>query len=80
MFVSVDTGGEPTPDGPTVFSVDSLRALLAERFDVVTMTDNLPPHSVGRRGSLRVVARKKPNTSQSIDKEQILRAYEARLK
>jgi len=80
VFVSVDTGGEPTPDEPTVFSVDSLRALLAERFDVVTMTDNLPPHSVGRRGSLRVVARKKPNTSQSIDKEQILRAYEARLK
>jgi len=78
--VSVDTGGEPTPDEPTVFSVDSLRALLAERFDVVTMTDSHPPHSGGRLGSLRIVARKKPNTRQSLDKEQILRAYEARLK
>ena len=80
VFASVDTGGEPTPDEPTVFSVDSLRALLAERFDIVTMTDNHAPHSGGRLGSLRVVARKKPSTSQSLDKEQILRVYEARLK
>jgi SAM-dependent methyltransferase len=80
VFASVDTGGKPTPDEPTVFSVDSLRALLAERFDVVTMTDNHAPHSRGRLGSLRVVARKKPSTRQSLDKEQILRAYEARLK
>ena len=80
VFVSVDTGGEPTPDEPTVFSVDSLRALLAERFDVVTMTDDHPPHSGGRSRSLRVVARKKPNTGRSLDKEQILRAYEARLR
>lgn len=80
LFASVDTGGEPTPDEPTVFSVDSLRALLAEGFDVVTMTDNHAPHSRGRLASIRVVAQKKPSTSQPLDKEQILRAYEARLK
>jgi len=52
--------------------VDSLRALLAGRCDVVTMTDSYPPHSGGRLGSLRIVARKKPNTRQSLDKEQSL--------
>src|SRR3989441_9534573 len=80
VFVSVDTGGDPTPDEPTVFSIDSLRALVREHFDVVTMTDSHPPHSGGRLGGLRNVGPKKPNTRQSLDKEQILRAYEARLK
>jgi SAM-dependent methyltransferase len=79
LFVSVDTGGEPTPDEPTVFSMDSLRALLAERFDVVMMTDQHPPHSVDRHGSLRVMARRKPGTRPTLDKEHILRAYEARV-
>src|SRR5215470_7629584 len=35
LFVSVDIGGEPTPDEPTVFSVESLQKLLRERFEVV---------------------------------------------
>ena len=78
-FISVDTGGEPTPDEPTVFSIDSLRALVREHFDVTTLTDNHPPHSVGRLGSLRLVARKIPGGSAMLDKAQILRAYEARL-
>ena len=78
-FISVDTGGDPTPDEPTVFSIDSLRALVREHFDVTTLTDNHPPHSVGRLGSLRLVARKIPGGSAMLDKAQILRAYEARL-
>jgi len=72
-------GGDPTPDEPTVFSIDSLRALVREHFDVTTLTDNHPPHSVGRLGSLRLVARKIPGGSAMLDKAQILRAYEARL-
>jgi SAM-dependent methyltransferase len=77
LFISVDIGGSPTPDEPTVFSVDSLRALLQQDFELVRLDDDYPPHSVGRVCSLRVVARRKPRASRPIDKEKILRAYEA---
>jgi SAM-dependent methyltransferase len=80
LFVSVDIGGVPTPDEPTVFSVESLHALLLrEQFEVVTLTDNHPPHSEGRLCSLRVAALKKPRSSQPLDKDKILGAYEARV-
>jgi SAM-dependent methyltransferase len=79
LFMSVDIGGTPTPDEPIVFSVESLRSLLRDDFEVATLTDNHPPHSVGRFCSLRILARKKPRVSQPVDKERILSAYEARL-
>jgi SAM-dependent methyltransferase len=79
LFVSVDIGGEPTPDEPTVFSVDSLGALLRERFEVVSFTDGHRSHSVGRAGNVRILARKIPDRSRPLDKDQVLRAYEARL-
>jgi SAM-dependent methyltransferase len=79
LFVSVDLGGEPTPDEPTIFSVESLSALIRERFEVVTVTDGHRPHSVGRSGNVRMLARKVPDGSRRLDKEQVLRAYEARL-
>jgi len=79
LFISVDIGGAPTPDEPTVFSVASLCGFLRERFEVVTLADNHPPHSGGRLCSVRVVARKIPRASRLLDKEKILQAYEARL-
>ena len=79
LFISVDIGGEPTPDEPTVFSVESLRALLREHFDVVRLADHHPPHSGGRLHSVRAVARKKPGARRRLDKHEILRAYEDRL-
>ncbi|HKW92344.1 MAG TPA: methyltransferase domain-containing protein [Methylomirabilota bacterium] len=79
LFVSVDIGGEPTPDEPTVFSVDSLQKLLRERFEVVKFTDSHRPHSVGRSGNARLLARKVPDARRPLDKAQVLRAYEARL-
>jgi SAM-dependent methyltransferase len=80
LFISVDTGGVPTPDEPTVFSVESLRdLLLKEDFSIITLTDSHPPHSVGRTCSLRVVTRKKPRAGRLLDKDKILRNYEARL-
>jgi hypothetical protein len=79
LFVSVDIGGSPTPDEPTVFAVDSLRQLLEQDFNVVRLDDDYPPHSVVRVCSLRVLARRKPRASQPIDKAKILRAYEVRL-
>lgn len=79
LFISVDIGGEATPDEPTVFSVESLRDLLTARFEVATLADDHPPHSRGRPYSVRVLAWKKPRASQPLDKEKVLRAYEARL-
>lgn len=79
FFASVDIGGEPTPDEPTVFSVESLCNLLAARFDVITFADDYVPHSEGRVCGTRVVARKKPGPDQRLDREMILRAYESYL-
>jgi SAM-dependent methyltransferase len=79
LFVSVDVGGEPTPDEPTVFSVDSLRALLAARFEVTKFVESAPAHSGGRPGRVRLVARRKPHPRDALDREAILLAYEARL-
>jgi len=79
LFVSVDIGGEPTPDEPTVFSVESLGALLGRCFEVTFLNDNETPHSEGRLRSVRVSAQKKARDGVGIDKAAILRAYEARL-
>jgi hypothetical protein len=48
-------------------------------FEVVTVTDQHRPHSGSRTGNLRVRAQKIPDTDRSLDKEQVRRAYEARL-
>jgi ubiquinone/menaquinone biosynthesis C-methylase UbiE len=79
FFVSVDIGGVPTPDEPTVFSIESLAALLRDRFEIVMQTHDNPPHSQGRTHSVRLLARKKERASATLDKEQILRAYVARV-
>jgi SAM-dependent methyltransferase len=46
LFLSVDVGGEPTPDVPTVFSTDSLEALLLqEQFEITSCVRDEVPHS-----------------------------------
>lgn len=77
LFVSVDIGGNPTPDEPTVFSEESLSALLREQFEILKLTSGHPPHDEWRDCSVRVLARKKPGPTVSLDKEAILRAYKA---
>jgi SAM-dependent methyltransferase len=79
LFISVDLGGEPTPDEPTVFSVESLSDLLVPSFQIVKLVDSYPPHSVGRVCSLRIVARKKHQVSYPLDKEKILRTYQSHM-
>ena len=79
VFISVDIGGAPTPDEPTVFSIESLRETLTSRFDIVVLDDHFPPHSRGRTCSVRLAARKKSGASQRLDKAVILRRYEASL-
>ena len=79
FFVSVDIGGVPTPDEPIVFSIDSLRDLFQEQFDIVAFDTENPPHSQGRLCSVRVLADKRQQPMPALDKSQILQAYEARL-
>ena len=79
LFVSVDIGGVPTPDEPTVFSVESLAALLQSRFEVVAQNHDNPPHSQGRDCSVRLLARKRCRAQRTLDKAQILQAYMVRL-
>jgi SAM-dependent methyltransferase len=79
LFLSVDVGGFPTPDEPTVFSVESLSALLEDQFAIVRQTDDHLAHSGWRAGSVRIVAQKKRQDSWVLDRDQILQAYIARL-
>ena len=75
FFASVDIGGAPTPDEPTVFSVESLRAVLGKHFDIVTLVNDYPPHSKHRECSARIAMRQKPGTTKRLDKQALLRAY-----
>jgi SAM-dependent methyltransferase len=79
LFLSVDIGGIPTPDEPTVFSVDSLAALLQEQFAIVHQTEEPCSHSGWRSGSVRILAHKRPQASRVLDRDTLLQAYMARL-
>jgi ubiquinone/menaquinone biosynthesis C-methylase UbiE len=80
LFLSVDLGGTPTPDEPTVFSSDSLKELLVQqRLEIVNCVRGEQPHSSWRDSSMRITARKKSPSGLAVDKEQILRRYTARL-
>ena len=77
LFLSVDIGGEPTPDEPTVFSEESLSMLVQERFSILKFTTGHQPHDEWRNCSVRAAARKKPGPAVSLDKKGILEAYES---
>jgi SAM-dependent methyltransferase len=79
FYLSVDTGGSPTPDEPTVFSTDSLSALIGESFEILIQSDHRP-HSAGRVGAVRILARKRHGFAVHVDKQAILGAYLAQLK
>jgi SAM-dependent methyltransferase len=68
LFASVDLGGAPTPDEPTVFALESLRALLGEHFTLLKLADHYRPHSERRDRSARIVAWKKLAVGPSLDK------------
>jgi hypothetical protein len=75
LFLSVDIGGVATPDEPTVFSIESLAALLGGYVEIMRQTDDHPPHSWGRVCSVRTVGRKRRRPTLILDKEQLLQAY-----
>ena len=63
-----------------MFSGESLEALLLqEHFEIISSVRDELPHSGWRPSSMRIMARKKPQTGLTLDKEEILRRYTARL-
>jgi SAM-dependent methyltransferase len=75
FFLSVDIGGEPTPDEPSPFTEESLATLLEEQFEIITKRAESKPHNQHRSHSVRIVARKKGRSRAMLDKRAILRAY-----
>lgn len=78
VFVSVDLGGQPTPDEPTVFSDESLRDVIGTCFDVVRSIA-ARSHSRNRDSSVRLLARRKPLPTSALDKDAVLQAYLTRV-
>ena len=60
LFLSVDLGGEPTPDEPIVFSASSLFGLVSEGFEILERREGGKPHSRWRDSSVRLLARRRP--------------------
>jgi SAM-dependent methyltransferase len=80
LYLSVDIGGRPTPDEPTVFSTESLSARVETSFEILTRSDDHRPHSAGRARAVRIVARKRGGSAPLLDREAVLEAYLAQLK
>lgn len=79
FWVSVDIGGEPTPDEPTVFSEDSLRSLIESHFEPISEPQRGDPHSDQRELSITLVARKKGEEPRKLNKRAVLAAYQDRV-
>jgi ubiquinone/menaquinone biosynthesis C-methylase UbiE len=76
LFLSVDLGGVPTPDEPTVFTKNSLSVMVNRHFDVQVQTAGHRPFAGPRQESVRMLLRKKTLRTIDIDKDSILRDYE----
>jgi hypothetical protein len=77
FFLSVDVGGQPTPDEPSPFTMESLITLLKSEFEILPQSDNNPSFNEWRDYSVRVLARKKHQPTFVLSKDKILEAYEA---
>jgi len=76
FFLSVDIGGEPTPDEPSPFTEESLARLLEPSFQIVRKQQEPKPHNQHRSHSVRIVAHKAGQSHAKLDRRAILHAYE----
>jgi SAM-dependent methyltransferase len=76
LFLSVDIGGDPTPDEPSPFTEESLQALLDERMEGLMRHKVPQPHDRWRDYSVRILARKKGTPGMMLDKAVLLQKYE----
>ena len=80
LYLSVDVGGPPTPDEPSVFTKSTLLAILRKLFTVMRQSDRHPPFSKKRDFSMRLLAKNRSVQSGGLQKETILNAYLDRYK
>lgn len=76
LFISVDLGGEPTPDEPSPFAEGQLERLLDGRFDIVKRSDGHKPHAGWRDSNSRLWCTRLGRKDPSLDRSSVLARYE----
>lgn len=76
FYLSVDIGGQPTPDEPSPFTMESLITLLESEFEILSVKDNFPPFNEWRDYSVRITSHKNQRHGLFLNKDIILKAYE----
>lgn len=79
LFLSVDLGGEPTPDEPNPFSPGQVEDMIGGRFEVAAKSDDHKPHAGWRDSNSRFLLRRIGNKAPSLDKAAVIDAYERSL-
>jgi SAM-dependent methyltransferase len=79
VYISVDLGGTPTPDEPTVFSRESLNELVEAHLDVVKIEEQPKAHSMHRDAKVEVLGHPATKSQSGLDRDAVLQAYESRV-
>jgi SAM-dependent methyltransferase len=79
LFLSVDLGGEPTPDEPNPFAPGQVEEMIDGRFEIVARSDGHKPHAGWRDSNSRFLLRRVGRKSSSLDKAAVIEAYETSL-
>jgi SAM-dependent methyltransferase len=79
LFLSVDLGGEPTPDEPNPFKPGQVEEMTAGRFEIAARSDDHRPHAGWRDSNSRFLLRRIGNKAPSLDKAEVIDAYERSL-
>ena len=79
LFLSVDFGGEPTPDEPSPFSPGQVEELIPGLFEIAARSDGHRPHAGWRDSNSRFLLRRIGTKAPSLDKDAVIAAYERSL-
>ena len=79
LFLSVDLGGEPTPDEPSPFSPGQVEEMIVGRFEIAARSDGHRPHAGWRESNSRFLLRRTGTKPPSLDKAEVIAAYEKSL-
>jgi SAM-dependent methyltransferase len=79
LFLSVDLGGEPTPDEPNPFAPGQVEEMVEGLFDIAARSDGHRPHAGWRDSNSRFLLKKLGTKPSSLDKAALIEAYERSL-
>jgi len=75
LFLSVDLGGDPTPDEPNPFAPGQVEDML-DLFQIQARSDGHRPHARWRDSNSRFLLKRIGNKVLSLDKAELITAYE----